>query len=101
MTADELQRRLARVVRFYRERLGVSQEAFADDIGVHRTYYGAVERGRQNITLRRLKQISDGLGVSVSRLFVDAETKRDADFPAPKGPGRPKKSKELAGRRSR
>lgn len=51
----------------------MSQEAFADHIGVHRTYYGAVERGKQNLTLKSLERIAKGLDVSVSLLFVAAD----------------------------
>ena len=87
MKADELQIRLGRAIRHRRERAGYSQEAFSDHIGVHQTYYGAVERGRQNITLRRLQQIADGLETPVWRLLRDAETKPLAAYPEPRGPG--------------
>lgn len=56
-----------------REELGFSQEAFADKLGVHRTYYGAVERGKQNLTLASIERIATALQVSVSSLFVAAE----------------------------
>ena len=51
----------------------MSQEAFADEIGVHRTYYGSVESGKQNLTLRSIERVAEGLGVSVSSLFVAAD----------------------------
>ena len=89
MKADDLQKRVGRVIRYYRERNGFSQEGFADHIDVHRTYYGAVERGRQNLTLRRLQQIADGLELTLWKLFHEAETKRESDFPPPRKPGRP------------
>lgn len=37
-------------VRTLRERTGLSQEAFADRIGMHRTYWSAIERGEKNLT---------------------------------------------------
>lgn len=52
---------------------GFSQEAFADAVGVHRTYMGAVERGETNISLDNIVRIADGLGIKVSSLFVEAE----------------------------
>lgn len=68
-----LQVRLARALRARREALGLSQEAFADQIGVHRTYWGAVERGKQNLTLTSIERFAVELGVSVSTLFVEAD----------------------------
>ena len=53
-----LQIRLAQALRARREALGVSQEAFADRIGVHRTYWGAVERGKQNLTLTSIERFA-------------------------------------------
>jgi transcriptional regulator with XRE-family HTH domain len=73
MARTSLQVRLAKAIRNRREALGISQEAFADQIGVHRTYYGAVELGKQNLTLRSVEKIADGLEVSVSSLFVAAD----------------------------
>ena len=86
---------VGRVIRYYRERKGYSQEGFSDLIDVHQTYYGAVERGRQNMTLRRLKQIADGLEMPVWKLMHDAETKKASTLPAPRKPGRPPGKKRL------
>jgi transcriptional regulator with XRE-family HTH domain len=74
MTADSIQVRLAKAVRRRREALGISQEAFADKIGLHRTYVGSVERGERNVSLVNLERIAIGLGVALSSLFADAES---------------------------
>lgn len=95
MTADELQLRLGVVIRYYRERKGYSQEGFSDLIEVHQTHYGAVERGRQNVTLKMLKLIAEGLEVPVWKLLHEAVTKQPSDFPEPRKPGRPRGSKRL------
>jgi len=73
MSRAPLSVRLAKAIRARREALEMSQEAFADLIGVHRTYYGAVERGKQNLTLSSIERIADGLEVSVASLFVSAD----------------------------
>jgi transcriptional regulator with XRE-family HTH domain len=39
----------------------LSQEAFADVLGVHRTYMGGIERGERNLTLKSLERIADRL----------------------------------------
>ena len=41
---------------------------FAANIGVHRTYVGAIERGERNVSLRNLIRIAEGLAVDPSRL---------------------------------
>jgi transcriptional regulator with XRE-family HTH domain len=59
----ELQVRVGRNLRAYREERGLSQEAFADVLGVHRTYMGGVERGERNLTLKSLERIAEKIGV--------------------------------------
>jgi transcriptional regulator with XRE-family HTH domain len=57
----DLQRILGRNLREYRQARGLSQEAFADVLGVHRTYMGSIERGERNLTLRSLEKIATRL----------------------------------------
>lgn len=59
----ELQRAVGRNLRAYREARGLSQEAFADVVGVHRTYLGGIERGGRNLTLKSLERIAQRIGV--------------------------------------
>jgi len=73
MAAEDFQMTLARTMRQHREGLSVSQEGFADSIGVHRTYYSSVERGERNVSLKNLLKIAAGLGVPLSQLIADAE----------------------------
>jgi transcriptional regulator with XRE-family HTH domain len=57
----DLQRTVGRNLRAYRLKRGLSQEAFADVVGVHRTYMGGLERGERNLTLRSLERIAERL----------------------------------------
>lgn len=59
----ELQRRVGRNLRAYRVARGLSQEAFADVLGVHRTYMGGLERGERNLTLKSLERIAGSLAL--------------------------------------
>ncbi|WP_380020316.1 helix-turn-helix domain-containing protein [Dokdonella ginsengisoli] len=89
--------RLGYVVRRHRERLQFSQEGFADHIGVHRTYYGNIERSKQNPTLWNLQRIALGLRISLSDLLAEAEAldleRAVREPPAPPRRGRPPGSK--------
>lgn len=57
----DLQRTVGRNLRAYRQTRDLSQEAFADALGVHRTYMGAIERGERNLTLKSLERIAGHL----------------------------------------
>lgn len=61
----------------YRKRLGISQEAFADMAGLHRTYISAVECGKRSIALDNVQKIADALGIETYLLFIEDENERD------------------------
>jgi transcriptional regulator with XRE-family HTH domain len=69
----QLQVRVGRTIQGLRKAAGYSQESFADEVGVHRTYMGAVERGEKNISLRNLERIAEALGIRTSELLRRAE----------------------------
>ena len=71
-----LQERLGRAVRRLRKAADYSQEGFADLVGVHRTYMGAVERGEVNISLQNIERIAEALELRVSKLLQEAEKER-------------------------
>jgi len=56
-----------------REARGVSQESFADQIKMHRAYYGALERGEKNLQLSTLERVCTGLQASMWEVLRDAE----------------------------
>lgn len=57
----DLQRILGRNLRAYRKARGLSQEAFADVLGFHRTYMGGLERGERNLTLKAVERLAKQL----------------------------------------
>lgn len=58
-----IQRTVGRNLRLYREARGLSQEAFADVLGFHRTYMGAIERGERNLTFKSLERIASRIDI--------------------------------------
>ena len=58
-------------LRKYRNAAGLSQEAFANKAGLHRTYISALERGKRSIALDNIEKISDALEIEAYLLFVD------------------------------
>lgn len=67
----DLQKTLGRNLRRYREERGLSQEAFADLVGVHRTYMGGVERGERNLTLKSVERMAEILDMSPIDLLTE------------------------------
>jgi transcriptional regulator with XRE-family HTH domain len=68
----QLQRIVGHNLRRHRIERGYSQEAFAEQMGVHRTYFSSVERGERNLTLQTLEKIADFLGVD-PRTLLDGD----------------------------
>jgi transcriptional regulator with XRE-family HTH domain len=65
----DLQRAVGRNLRAYRQDRGLSQEAFADLVGVHRTYMGGLERGERNLTLKSVERIAERIDVQPLELL--------------------------------
>lgn len=66
---DVVRRQFGAEVRRLRREKGVSQEAFAELCGLHRTYVGAVERGERNVSIDNITKIARALHVPIAQLF--------------------------------
>ena len=60
----------------YRTKLGLSQEAFAEKCGLHRTYISAIECYRRSIALENVQRIADALGIETYKLFLEDANKK-------------------------
>lgn len=65
------------LVRRYREKLGLSQEGFADVAGIHRTYVSSIERGKVQVSIGIAQKLASALGVPLSRIWQDLEKELD------------------------
>lgn len=68
--SSDLKSVLAANVRGYREKEGLSQEAFADLCGFHRTYVGSLERCERNATLSTLETLARAMRVLPADLLT-------------------------------
>jgi transcriptional regulator with XRE-family HTH domain len=66
---EDVRARFGKAVRKRRQRLGVSQEEFADMCGLDRTYIGGIERGERNVSLVNIERVAKVLRISLSELF--------------------------------
>lgn len=78
-----LQRQFGRNLRAYRASHGLSQEALADVLGVHRTYMGGVERGERNLTLRSVERLAERLGLEPLAMLGETAAPGSAQAPGP------------------
>ncbi len=58
-------------VKYYRNKMGISQEAFAEKCGLHRTYISAIECYRRSISLENIQRIADALEIETYKLFME------------------------------
>ncbi|MGL4791614.1 MAG: helix-turn-helix domain-containing protein, partial [Anaerotignaceae bacterium] len=58
-------------VKKYRLNKGLSQEAFAELAGLHRTYISAIEREKRSIALENVQKIADALEIETYLLFIN------------------------------
>lgn len=71
--SQSLSKEFGLVVRQKREELKLSQEAFAYQCGVHRTYMTHIERGTKMPSILVVAKIANGLNIEVSDLFLALE----------------------------
>ncbi len=61
--------KIGKRIKEIRKLKGFSQEAFAAEAELGRTYFGRIERGEQNMSIQNLIQIAITLQVEVSELI--------------------------------
>lgn len=65
----DIKRRLGSNLKRLREAKKLSQEKFAFEAGIHRTYVSDIERGARNPIITVVQKLATALGVSASDLL--------------------------------
>jgi transcriptional regulator with XRE-family HTH domain len=65
----DIRERLAKNLRQLRQDKGWSQELFADEAGLHRTYISDLERAARNPTISVVDKLATALSVTPGRLL--------------------------------
>ena len=55
-----------------RKRMNMTQEELATKMEISQSYLSDIENGRTNPSIKTVKKLADGLGVSVNELFNDS-----------------------------
>lgn len=60
-------------IRRHREKQSISQEAFAEKAGIHRTYVSSIELGKVDVSLNVADKATKALGKKLSEIIAKAE----------------------------
>lgn len=71
MSDSDVLIRFGERVRELRTEANFSQEEFAEECGLDRTYMGGIERGERNLGLRNIEKIADALDITIAELMED------------------------------
>jgi transcriptional regulator with XRE-family HTH domain len=69
----EASQALGRAIREVRVERRFSQEGFAAQAGIDRSYYGAIERGEFNVSLETITKLAAGLETTAAELLARAQ----------------------------
>lgn len=72
----DVRQRFGDRVRELRSAQGYSQESFAAECDLHRTYVGGIETGRRNVSLVNIEKIAKALGVPIRELFPEGAARK-------------------------
>lgn len=70
LVSEDKLKKLGSNIRRVREERGFTQEAFAQEIGLDRAYYGRIERGLINISAQTIFMLAEALETSPGRFFA-------------------------------
>lgn len=65
----DIRKRLGANIRRLRLEKGLSQEDYAFEVGIHRTYVSDIERGTRNPTVTIIEKLASAFGVAPGRLL--------------------------------
>ena len=68
-----LEIRFGNTNRKFREKLGISQEEFANRAGIHRTYASSIERGKVQVSIVVAEKLAIALEATLSKIYRDDE----------------------------
>lgn len=70
---EPIERLFGAAIRRRRQKLGLSQEDFADQADIHRTYISSIELGKVKISISVAQQLADALDTPLSRIWQEIE----------------------------
>lgn len=98
---DAVKMQTHELIRFYRQKAGLTQQQLADKLGVSQQYIGNYESGKRQPKIQTLQKIADALGVDVFSLadwdtatkMIEDDINRETEPVPPKQ--KPKETSQL------
>ena len=75
-----IDKKFADVLRKLRLEKGLSQEAFAFEVGIHRTYVSQLERGLKSPSLKTIQKIATVLNITISEFMALVENEMNGEL---------------------
>ncbi len=69
----QIEEQFGQVIRKRREKKKISQEAFAELAGVHRTYVSSIERGKVQVSIGVAQRLAEALETTLSSIWREIE----------------------------
>ena len=69
LNSRDVLNRIGRHFRIERTKQSLSQEGFAEIAGVHTNYIGKIERGEQNLTIKKLVDLCNKLDIPIENIL--------------------------------
>ncbi len=73
----DIKEKIGKRLRELRQAKGLSQEKFAYECELDRTYIASIEQGRRNVSIANIEKIANAFGMSVSDFFNSDLFKND------------------------
>lgn len=74
VNAKRVRQEFGMVIRRRRHKLGLSQEDFADQANIHRTYVSSIELGKVDVGIGVAYKLAKALNLPLSKLIREAES---------------------------
>ena len=68
---SNIKSKVGQKIKFFRRKIGVTQEALAEKANISVDFLSLIERGRNAPSLESLEKIANALSIKVSELFAD------------------------------
>ena len=66
---DDIKIKFGKQLKIERNKLGLSQEAFASKCNLDRTYIASIENGKRNVSILNIEKICNALHYTLSEYF--------------------------------
>lgn len=70
---SEVKQRLIKNILFYREKMNLTQDFMAHNIGITQPLYNKIENGSREMTVNTLVKITEIFGISMDSLFAEED----------------------------